>query len=98
MNRREFLGSTVAAVAVGSLRVPGADPLPDAREWAEQSPLKIAHREGNMLRTSSPGVYELASKIPGCRTRILDSEGHYSLIIQHCDEVLKDLMASALPG
>ena len=66
MNRREFLGSTFGAVAVGSLRIPSeTDPLIDAREWAERSPLKIAHREGNMLRTSSPGVYELASKIPG---------------------------------
>ncbi|MGE5835570.1 MAG: sugar phosphate isomerase/epimerase family protein, partial [Acidobacteriota bacterium] len=33
--------------------------------WAAASPVKIGHREGNMLRTSSPGVYELASKIPG---------------------------------
>lgn len=36
-----------------------------AVESAAESPIKIAHREGNMLRTSSPGVYELAARIPG---------------------------------
>lgn len=61
MNRREFLCATVSAGAVVSVGV-------SARAiavWAAASPIKIGHREGNMLRTSSPGVYELASKIPG---------------------------------
>ncbi len=30
-------------------------------------PLRIAHREGNLLRQSSPGVYELAASIGGLR-------------------------------
>jgi L-ribulose-5-phosphate 3-epimerase len=61
MNRRQFLRSAVSAGAVASVGF-------SAREvaaWAARSPTKIAHREGNMLRVSSPGVYELASKIPG---------------------------------
>src|SRR5215471_3052165 len=36
-----------------------------ARGWAARAPIKIAHREGNMLRESSPGVYELAASIGG---------------------------------
>lgn len=61
MNRREFLRATMSAGAAMTVGV-------SARAIAARaaaSPLKIAHREGNMLRTSSPGVYELASKIPG---------------------------------
>jgi len=36
-----------------------------AAAWAARAPIKIAHREGNMLRESSPGVYELAASIGG---------------------------------
>src|SRR5215471_2363956 len=48
-NRREFLLGSLAAAAA----------------MAARAPIKIAHREGNMLRQSSPGVYELAAKIGG---------------------------------
>jgi hypothetical protein len=61
MNRREFLCATVSAGAVLSVGVSARA----IASWAAASPIKIGHREGNMLRTSSPGVYELASKIPG---------------------------------
>ena len=61
MNRRQFIQSTLAAGAVASVRVSASA----VAEWAFRSPIKLAHREGNMLRTSSPGVYELAAKIPG---------------------------------
>jgi len=63
--RRQFLRSTFSAGAVASA---GASLLPSPTEvaaWTAESPIKIAHREGNMLRTSSPGVYEMAAKIPG---------------------------------
>jgi len=63
--RRQFLGSTFSAGAIASA---GASLLPSPTEvaaWTAESPIKIAHREGNMLRTSSPGVYEMAAKIPG---------------------------------
>ncbi len=63
--RRHFLRSTLSAGAVASV---GMSALPSASEviaWAAESPIKIAHREGNMVRTSSPGVYEMAAKIPG---------------------------------
>src|SRR6185503_15177146 len=60
-SRREFLQSTLAAGALASVRVSDSA----IADWAARSPIKIAHREGNMLRTSSAGVYELASKIPG---------------------------------
>jgi sugar phosphate isomerase/epimerase len=36
-----------------------------AAAWAATAPIKIAHREGNMLRESTPGVYELAAGIGG---------------------------------
>ena len=66
MNRRGFLGATLAAAAGSAFTLSReTSVLANAREWASSSPLKIAHREGNMLRTSSPGVYELASKIAG---------------------------------
>jgi sugar phosphate isomerase/epimerase len=47
--RREFLLGSVSAAA----------------SWAARAAIKIAHREGNMLRQSSPGVYELAANIGG---------------------------------
>jgi len=51
-DRRHFLRilSTVAASPIAA--------------WAARSPIKLAHREGNMLRESSPYVYELAASIP----------------------------------
>jgi sugar phosphate isomerase/epimerase len=49
--RRQFLFAAAGASA--------------AAAWAARAPIKIAHREGNMLRESSPGVYELAASIGG---------------------------------
>src|SRR4249920_917018 len=63
MTRRQFIHSTLSAGAVASVGLSLSDGEVMAR--AAPSPIKIAHREGNMLRTSSPGVYELAAKIPG---------------------------------
>src|SRR5215471_4093876 len=50
--RRDFIRTSVAAAM-------------SARSWAARAPIKLAHREGNMLRESSPGVYELAASIGG---------------------------------
>lgn len=63
--RRDFLRSTVAAGAVVSAGVASSPSAEEVMAWAAESPIKLAHREGNMLRTSSPGVYEMAAKIPG---------------------------------
>src|SRR5438105_6535931 len=52
-DRRQFLTSLSAAAASS------------VAAWAARSPVKLAHREGNMLRQSSPSVYELAASIPG---------------------------------
>jgi pimeloyl-ACP methyl ester carboxylesterase len=41
---------------------------------------------------------ELATKIPGCQARIVDNEGHYSLIIRHCREIFQNLMAEVPHG
>jgi sugar phosphate isomerase/epimerase len=49
LDRRQFLGAAASSIAA----------------WAARSPIKLAHREGNMLRQSSPSVYELAASIPG---------------------------------
>src|SRR5262245_64939031 len=54
LNRRQFLTSSLSAAAASSIAA-----------WAARSPIKLAHREGNMLRQSSPSVYELAASIPG---------------------------------
>lgn len=54
--RRRFLFTAAGAAAAFAS---------SARAWAERAPIKIAHREGNMLRESSPGVYELAASIGG---------------------------------
>jgi L-ribulose-5-phosphate 3-epimerase len=56
-NRRQFLYSAFSAAFSTAASATAA--------WAARSPIKIAHREGNMLRVSSPGVYELAAGIPG---------------------------------
>lgn len=64
-NRRQFLRSTLSAGAVASAAFSNAPSAEAIAAWAAESPIKIAHREGNMLRTSSPGVYEMATKIPG---------------------------------
>ncbi|MBI4473796.1 MAG: sugar phosphate isomerase/epimerase [Acidobacteria bacterium] len=53
-NRRQFLSTSLSAAAAVSIS-----------GWAERAPIKLAHREGNMLRQSSPYVYELAASIPG---------------------------------
>jgi L-ribulose-5-phosphate 3-epimerase len=52
--RRQFLRASLSAAAASSIAA-----------WADRSPVKLAHREGNMLRQSSPAVYELAASIPG---------------------------------
>ena len=54
LNRRRFLSTSLSAATIASIEA-----------WAAQSPVKLAHREGNMLKTSSPYVYELAASIPG---------------------------------
>jgi sugar phosphate isomerase/epimerase len=51
LDRRHFLSSAALAAA--------------ASAWAARAPVKLAHREANMLRKSSPYVYELAASIPG---------------------------------
>ena len=51
--RREFLLASISAAASRTI------------SWAARAPIKIAHREGNMLKQSSPGVYELAASIGG---------------------------------
>src|SRR5947208_13964208 len=53
-DRRQFLRTSLSAAAASSIAA-----------WAARSPVKLAHREGNMLRQSSPSVYELAASIPG---------------------------------
>jgi len=63
--RRQFLRSTLSAGAVASIGASAVSSAVEVSAWAAESPIKIAHREGNMLRTSSPGVYEMAAKIPG---------------------------------
>src|SRR5882724_10095505 len=54
LDRRQFLHTYLSAAAASATAA-----------WAARSPIKLAHREGNMLRKSSPFVYELAASIPG---------------------------------
>ena len=55
-NRRQFLSSACSLAAAAAIR-----------GWAATSPVKIAGRQGEMQRVSTPGVYELAASIPGIR-------------------------------
>lgn len=52
-DRRRFLLGSLSAAATAAM----------AR--SERAPVKFAHREGNMLKQSTPGVYELAASIGG---------------------------------
>ncbi len=54
LDRRRFLQTSLAVLSASAVEA-----------WAARSPIKLAHREGNMLRQSSPSVYELAASIPG---------------------------------
>ena len=53
LDRRQFLTS-VSAAAASSIAA-----------WAAKTPVKIAHREGNMPKKDGVSAYELASSIPG---------------------------------
>src|SRR6516225_6181960 len=54
LNRRQFLNASISAAAASSIAA-----------WAERTPTKIAHREGNMPKKPGASAYELASGIPG---------------------------------
>jgi sugar phosphate isomerase/epimerase len=54
LNRRQFLNTSVSAAVAASINA-----------WAERTPTKIAHREGNMPKKPGASVYELASNVPG---------------------------------
>src|SRR5215470_14377417 len=54
LDRRQFLRTTVSAAAASSIAA-----------WAAKTPVKIAHREGNMPKKPGTSPYELASGIPG---------------------------------
>lgn len=54
LDRRDFLRTSFTAATAAAINA-----------WAARSPVKLAHREANMLRQSSPYVYELAASIPG---------------------------------
>jgi hypothetical protein len=54
LDRRQFLRTSVSAAAASSIAA-----------WAANTPVKIAHREGNMPKKPGASAYELASSIPG---------------------------------
>jgi sugar phosphate isomerase/epimerase len=54
LDRRRFLRTSVSAAAASSIAA-----------WAANTPVKIAHREGNMPKKPGASAYELASGIPG---------------------------------
>src|SRR6185312_970868 len=54
LDRRQFLRTFVSAAAASSMAA-----------WAANTPVKIAHREGNMPKKPGTSAYELAATIPG---------------------------------
>jgi sugar phosphate isomerase/epimerase len=54
LHRRQFLRTSISAAAASALSA-----------WAARTPVKIAHREGNMPRSEGKSVYELAASVPG---------------------------------
>jgi pimeloyl-ACP methyl ester carboxylesterase len=73
----------------------------DARIYAEpwgfdpaeiRVPVRLWHgREDRNFHW--PLAEEIAAKIPGCRATIIEHEGHYSLIVRHHREILRDLIS-----
>lgn len=53
-DRRQFLRTSLSVAATSSIAA-----------WAARSPVKIAHREGNMPKKPGTSVYELAASVPG---------------------------------
>jgi sugar phosphate isomerase/epimerase len=54
LDRRLFLRTSASAAAASAIAA-----------WAAKTPVKIAHREGNMPRKPGVSAYELASGVPG---------------------------------
>src|SRR5260370_30254920 len=54
VDRRQFLRTSLSVAAASSIAA-----------WAARSPVKIAHREGNMPKQPGTSVYELAASVPG---------------------------------
>ncbi len=55
-------------------------------------PVRLWH--GTKDRAFSTGVAEyVASRLPNCKARHVEGEGHYSLPIRHMREILADLIA-----
>jgi pimeloyl-ACP methyl ester carboxylesterase len=72
----------------------------DARIYAEpwgfdpaeiRIPVRIWHGRDDR-NFQWPLAEELAARIPHSRIRLLDREGHYSLIVRHHREILSDLL------
>jgi pimeloyl-ACP methyl ester carboxylesterase len=54
-------------------------------------PVRLWH--GTKDRAFSTGVAEyVAARLPDCKTRLIEGEGHYSLPIRHMREILADLI------
>ena len=54
LNRRRFLQTSISAAAASSITA-----------WAMRTPVKIAHREGNMPKKQGVSCYEMGASIPG---------------------------------
>jgi len=54
LDRRKFLRTSLSAAAASSIAA-----------WGARTPVKIAHREGNMPKKPGASPYELAASVPG---------------------------------
>jgi pimeloyl-ACP methyl ester carboxylesterase len=68
-----------------------------ARQWGfrlEDVPVPVRLWHGRQDRAFSAAVAEeVARRLPNCKVRLVDNEGHYSLPIRHVREILLDLIA-----
>jgi pimeloyl-ACP methyl ester carboxylesterase len=80
-------GSAVGVAVDGELY---AEPWGFAPEET-QVPVRLWHGSADR-NFAAPLAEALGARIPGCVTRIIPGEGHYSLPFRHASEILKDLL------
>ncbi|BCR06042.1 alpha/beta hydrolase [Desulfuromonas versatilis] len=101
--RRPEVGGILHASIAEAFRHGPAGALRDlellARPWAVplagiRLPVQLWHGEADATVPVAMGRW-LAREIPGCRARFLPDEGHFSLPVNHMDEILGRLVAAA---
>jgi pimeloyl-ACP methyl ester carboxylesterase len=93
---RDILASTFAE----AFRRGAAGPADDARIYVSPwgfaasevaKPVRLWHGEADRVVPVAMGRY-LARTLPACEARILPGEGHFSIVVRRCEELLRALV------